>query len=191
MSHNANKKNSALALVATIAALPLLVSPAQSFAAQRALIIGAGDYQVLDADLIGIDADMEMMMEVALHLGFADDEIRVLHDEDATYANIESAMTTWVREGVTEEDNVFIYFSGHGSRVADTNGDEEDGIDEIFLPTDAYIRRNRQPNEPRFGNVVFDDQIATWLDAIPTAQLIVLIDSCYSGSITRLSLIHI
>ncbi len=179
------KKNSALALVAGILITPFGPLPTNIMAAQRALIVGAGDYQVLDADLIGIDVDVEMMLEVAMHLGFSEDEIRVLHDEDATYANIEAAMTTWVRDGVTAEDKVFIYFSGHGSRIADNDGDEADGIDEVFLPTDAFIRRNRQPGEPRFGNIVFDDQIAAWLEAIPTTQTVVLIDSCYSGSITR------
>jgi hypothetical protein len=152
---------------------------------QRALIVGVGDYAALDADLTGIDVDMEMMTEVAINLGFADDEIKVLYDADATLENIERAMTTWVRDGVRTGDTVLIYFSGHGSRVPDTNGDEEDGADEVYLPHDAYVRRNHRPGEPQFGNIVIDDEFATWLAAIPSRNVIVFFDSCHSGSATR------
>lgn len=176
---------SSVGLVEAILAAMLAVVATAATAAPRALIIGVGDYARLDADLIGIDVDMEMMTEVAINLGFAQEEISVLHDADATYANIEAAMTTWVRDGVTENDHVLIYFSGHGSRVPDTNGDEDDGVDEVLLTHDAFLRRDRQPGEPRFGNVVVDDQISEWLAAIPSRNVIVLLDSCYSGSATR------
>ncbi|HZL95024.1 MAG TPA: caspase family protein, partial [Vicinamibacterales bacterium] len=131
-------------MTATLAATLALVSTAAT-AAPRALIMGVGEYARLDADLIGIDVDMEMMTEVAINLGFAEEEIKVLHDAEATYANIEAAMTTWIRDGVTENDHVLIYFSGHGSRVPDADGDEDDGVDEVLLTHDAFLRRDLQP----------------------------------------------
>lgn len=177
-------KRSVDLMTATLAATLALVSTAAT-AAPRALIMGVGEYARLDADLIGIDVDMEMMTEVAINLGFAEEEIKVLHDAEATYANIEAAMTTWIRDGVTENDHVLIYFSGHGSRVPDADGDEDDGVDEVLLTHDAFLRRDLQPGEPRFGNIVLDDQIAEWLAAIPSRNVIVFLDSCYSGSATR------
>ena len=34
-----------------------------------------------------------------------------------------------------------IYMSGHGTQIPDDNGDEDDGLDEAFLPVDASRRR--------------------------------------------------
>jgi metacaspase-1 len=33
-------------------------------------------------------------------------------------------------------DVVFVHYSGHGGRVRDTSGDEEDGYDETLIPVD-------------------------------------------------------
>lgn len=32
-----------------------------------------------------------------------------------------------------------IYYSGHGSNIKDTNGDEDDGLDEIIIFDDDFI----------------------------------------------------
>lgn len=33
-------------------------------------------------------------------------------------------------------DTVFVHYSGHGGRVPDTDGDEDDGYDETLIPVD-------------------------------------------------------
>lgn len=49
-------------------------------------------------------------------------------------------------------DVVFVSFSGHGGRVVDTSGDEDDGFDESIIPVDfqeegQIIDDGRYPGE--------------------------------------------
>jgi hypothetical protein len=67
---------------------------------------------------------------------------------------------------------VFTY-SGHGTQVSDRNSDENDRYDEAICLYD--------------GNVV-DDDLRVILDGIhPQATLVVISDSCFSGSVTRIA----
>ena len=68
--------------------------------------------------------------------------------------------------------NVFFHYSGHGSQVKDTNGDEEDGMDEGVCMS---------------GRIVTDDEINHSLSLFPRVKnLIMVFDCCHSGSIADL-----
>ena len=54
---------------------------------------------------------------------------------EPTRANIESAFGDIVRKS-QPGDTVWIHYSGHGGRVEDQDGDEEDGFDETLIPVD-------------------------------------------------------
>src|SRR4029077_12715381 len=100
-------------LLSLLAGAPLLAPAA--LANPRALLIGVGD--VPNNALPAIDLDIDNMKKVAQVMGFRPGDIKVLFDEQATYANVRRALATWVREGVGPDDRVLIYFSGHGTRV--------------------------------------------------------------------------
>src|ERR1700694_885484 len=93
----------------------LLASPVQAH--PRALLIGVGD--IPHHELPAIHLDIDNMKKVAEVMGFAPGDIKVLFDQQATYANVKQALATWVRDGVGPNDHVLIYFSGHGTRVPD------------------------------------------------------------------------
>ena len=68
-------------------------------------------------------------------------------------------------------DDIVITFSGHGTNVADNDGDESDGRDEALCLYDAYL---------------IDDQIRDLFKLInPNAKLTFISDSCHSGTNTR------
>ncbi|MEM8983669.1 MAG: caspase family protein [Pseudomonadota bacterium] len=163
-------------------AFALFASPLQ--AEPKALLIGVGDYKTLDSDLFGIDVDMRTMTDVARSLGFAEDEITVLFDADATYRNIRAALRE-MGKTVGPKDNALIYFSGHGTRVTDLNNDEPDQVDEALVPHDAYFKPDAPETELRFGNLLIDDEFGELLDAINGDRVIVAIDACHSGTVTR------
>ena len=71
---------------------------------------------------------------------------------------------------------------GAGSNVPDLNGDETDGVDEVLVTHD--IRFNRSKTRPLTG-VVIDDKLGEMLDAIPSKHILVIVDACHSGTITR------
>ena len=72
-------------------------------------------------------------------------------------------------------DSIVITYSGHGTFVPDTNGDEPDGRDEALCPYDIDK-----------GNVLIDDEIHQLFGQRAKGVKIVLIsDSCHSGSVIR------
>lgn len=71
--------------------------------------------------------------------GFSESEMLILMDDGRSHPptkrNIEdsfSRMCQYSQAG----DVVFVHYSGHGGRVVDTSGDEEDGYDSTLIPVD-------------------------------------------------------
>lgn len=58
-----------------------------------------------------------------------------LSDLKPTKANIESSITRFVNNKNAGDTLVF-HYSGHGTRITDTDGDESDKLDEVIVPLD-------------------------------------------------------
>ena len=73
------------------------------------------------------------------YYGFQDEDITVLVDDGdhrpPTRANILAAYETVVRQSQAG-DAIFLHYSGHGTKLPDDNGDEDDGYDEALVPLD-------------------------------------------------------
>lgn len=88
-------------------------------------------------------------------------------------------------ETSTAGDFVYIHFSGHGSQQPElAKGSETDGLDEIFLPADTDLWKDRTVGVP---NALMDDEIGAALDAIRAKGAFVwfVVDACHSGTATR------
>ena len=132
-----------------------IVCATLAMAADRALIVGVGDYaQPNVSDLSGIDLDVDMMREVAERLGFR--QIRTLLDQQATYSRFKSLFEQWLIDGTRSGDRVLFYFSGHGMCVADQDDDEADGKDEALLLYDTQLSGR---------NALLDDELNTLFTA--------------------------
>lgn len=166
-------------IVFTFVIISLLFSTPSAQAANRALLVGIGDYQIKGADLPGIDKDVNMVRDVALKLGYKKDDIKVLLNKDATLKNIQNAINTWLIQGVTENDQVLFYFSGHGSQIFDKNKDEADRADEVLVTHDSSLGART------LNNVLVDDMFNEMLEKIPSENIFILIDACHSGTATR------
>ncbi len=161
----------------------LFISCENVIAAQKALLVGVGEYQIPNKELPGIDVDIQLMKEILARLGYAESEIKILHNKDATLQNIKKAITNWLVDGVQKNDRIVIYFGTHGSRIYDVDGDEEDQVDEVLLAHDAKFFTTKHGRTLK--NVVIDDDLANWLANIPSENIFVLVDACNSGSVTR------
>ena len=128
-------------------------------------------------DLPGIDLDVTMMQDVARNLGFKSSQITTLQNEQATYAAITREIGKL--SSVGRDDQVLVYFSGHGAHTPDTNGDEEDGQDEILIPHDV------RTDGGKWQNALLDDDFAKLLANIQSRRLLLLIDACHSGTATK------
>ena len=174
-------------LITSLFFAALLVIPSLSQGAKRALLVGINDYKYLPAkvsgkgtfsDLRGSLNDVSMMKEVLISkYGFSSHEIRVLTEKDASRKKIEETFNTWLVSGSKAGDLVLFFFSGHGSHVPDSSGDELDFWDEVLCPYDATI----------FGgkNIIIDDELGSWLRRLKGRDVVVIIDSCHSGTMTR------
>ena len=69
-------------------------------------------------------------------------------------------------------DFLFLTYSGHGGQVPDSNGDEEDGLDETWV---LYDRQ-----------VIDDELYGAWAKFQPGVRIFVLSDSCHSGTVDRM-----
>lgn len=93
-----------------------------------------------------------------------------------TRQNILAGMAALV-DGMVAGDEAVFHFSGHGSLVRDTNGDEATGFDSCLCPIDYDA-----PSAS--GGVVTDDEIRTLLvNRVPRgARLYAILDCCHNGS---------
>lgn len=157
-----------------------------------ALFIGIADYKNFapppgepgHTDLHGPGNDVERMRLSLRRFGFAgDSNVRVLRDSAASRRGI-AAGFRWLAERATDSgDVVVIFYSGHGSRARDLNGDEArttpgDTTDEALVPWDASNTSDPQ-------QLVLDDQIGQWLAQLGTKNVTMIVDACFSGTMTR------
>lgn len=161
--------------------IALACSPA--IAEQRALLVGVGKYQLPDADLPGIDLDLERMREALFVMGFEDRQIKSLLDEEATAMNITRGIQTWLTDGVGPDDRVIFYFGGHGTNVRDIDGDEDDGVDEILMAHDTRVFE--EDGKATVAGVISDDMLAKMIGNIKSRNIWIIVDACHSGTVTR------
>jgi len=159
----------------------LLLGARAADARPRALLIGVGD--VPNNALPAIDLDIDNMRNVAVDMGFAPGDIKVLFNEQATYASVRQALATWVRDGVGPDDHVLIYFSGHGTRVPDPSPGNVSGVDDALVLHD--VRRTHIQGRATLKNVLIGHEFGAALAAIPSRDVLVLVDACHSGTATR------
>jgi hypothetical protein len=147
-----------------------------------ALIVGISDYinfgNEIGGDLPGARNDARDMRNVLIaQKGFNPENIHMLLDQEATKAAILKEFKEWLPSVVQPGDFVTFIFAGHGSQMWDTNGDEEDGLDETICPSDVVKGDSR--------NDIPDDELNSLLKSIPTDNVTVYLDNCHSGSGTR------
>ena len=161
------------------------VSLAQS-RGDRALLIGINRYPDNTInDLQGTINDARNMRDLLVgHLGFDANQILLLTDEQATRAGILEGIRDWLVAGTKPGARALLYFSGHGYRQRDQDGDEPDGRDEALVPHDARLT-STMSNPARYANLILDDEIGALFDDLVDRQAYLIVDSCFSGTITR------
>ncbi len=139
-----------------------------------AVIIGINDYESdFIQDLNYSEADARYLYDMLIRFGRYDpNHIKMLLGADATYANIKDKIY-WLGDVARDEDDVFFYFSGHGTRIEDRDDNEDDKMDEAFCPFETDLNRE--------SSVILDDEIGHWFNRIRSKQIIVVLDCCHSG----------
>lgn len=143
-------------------ARPLL--PDVEFGTYHALIIGNNDYP----DLPSLETPVNDALAVARVLeekyGF---KTQVLVNADR-YAILQTLNS--YRERLSENDNFLLYYAGHGTL-------DEKNSRGHWLPIDAH------PSIP--ANWISNVTITEYLNTFEAKHIMVIADSCYSGTLTR------
>ena len=113
----------------------------------------------------GCEHDVDNMVKVVSSAGKY--EINTLKTKQATASAILAGIGSAART-LKSGDLFVFYYSGHGGRKKDTSGDEADKYDETLVAYDKEI---------------LDDELAKlWLEFAPGVRIVMLSDSCNSGT---------
>jgi uncharacterized caspase-like protein len=147
---------------------------------QLAVVVGVGQYKNSEIpDLEGPPNDARRMYDVltGASYGFPKANMCLLLDADASRAGFERAFDGLI-ERAHPDDAVVFYFAGHGSQAKDQDGDEPDEHDETLILHDS-----------RTGDVhdLRDDELNGMLGRLAsrTRNVLIILDSCNSGTATR------
>ncbi len=164
-----------------------------------ALLIGIDDYYQLSArpwPRLHTGRELDALRQILIsRWSFSSQDILLLSNHQATKEGIKQAFRDHLINKVRPGDIVFIHFSGHGQQLVDDNGDELDGLDESLVPYDAIDRSAAAGAKTN----IRDDELQQWLRELAArlhegttqrGSITVSIDSCFSGTVTRGSLVE-
>lgn len=180
MKHLMKKTTYITALLALILTC-VLPSEAKT---RRAVVIGLGEQ--LDKSWNKINGDKDVLLVVSMLKANRFSDIVTLTNKKATKAGIVNAFNSLINRS-QKGDIIYIQFSGHGQMMTDLNGDENDGLDEAWIPYDAYLKYcSKDKGEKHLS----DDEIARYLTRLRSkigreGVIAVVVDACHSGDSTR------
>jgi hypothetical protein len=120
-----------------------------------------------DGALQACENDADTMVAIAQKQGY---ETFSLKTRAATRQAVRDAINA-ATQRLKPGDTLVLSYSGHGGQVRDTNGDEDDGLDETWCLYDGEI---------------VDDELAVWWSRFqPGVRIVVYSDSCHSGSVIK------
>ena len=158
-----------------------VVKPIQSVKrlTRKALLIG-NNYPKSSCPLNGCINDINDMASHLKSRGWNANEIE-LKTEATKLATIFSLSSIASQSWIRNLDFVYVHYSGHGTQVADVNGDEaEDGLDEAICPADFQT-----------AGVITDDFMNSLCKMFnPRTKVRFVFDACHSGSCLDLPITH-
>ena len=129
--------------------------------------VSAAAYGGWEGTLAACEFDANDMAAIAVSIGI---EPTVLLTKKATRANLLSGMRA-AAKALIAGDFFLLTYSGHGGQVPATNADEPDGQDETWC---------------LYNGQFIDDELYVELARfVAGVRVLVLSDSCHSGSVTR------
>lgn len=143
---------------------------------RKALLIGINYIGSANALNGCVNDILNMKNFLTTEFNMKDEDIIMLNEANPalvpTRANIIKYIN-WLTADATANSRLFFHYSGHGTNIADNNGDENDRRDECIVPVD-YDK----------NGLIVDDELRLHLvDVLPEGcQLFTIFDCCHSGT---------
>ncbi len=143
-----------------------------------AVIAGVSQYANPVYNLNYGDADANSLYQSLLNsTNWNPANMVLLVNSQATKAAIRNAVNQ-MGSRMGSNDYLVFYFSGHGAYGADVPPlDESDGKDEYLIPHDTL--------DTTWANDIRDDELEEWVNALPSGNVAVILDSCFSGGMYK------
>lgn len=133
-----------------------------------AVVIGIENYRIIPkAEFAANDARV-IYESLTKQMGYPKKNVLILMNEKSTKGDIERALEGWLKNQVDKDSRVFIYYAGHGAP------DPPSG-EAYIVPYDgdlSYIEKTAYPLK----------RLNKTLSELPTRNVVVVIDSCFSGA---------
>jgi len=147
-----------------------------------ALIIGISNYQdtripKLDCTVPDAQAVFDLLTDPDM-AGFEKENVKILLDEEGTLNKIKDAISNWLFKNADEDSTVIIFFAGHGGVEEDRFGIETDHLAKYLLPYDTLF-------DNFSASALSNSDFNMFLRSIKSKRLVVFMDSCYSGGVTK------
>ena len=140
---------------------------------KNALLIGI-NYVGTENELYGCMNDANSINNLLLMRGFKD--IKVLTDNTSEKPTRDIIINQFINllTNTDNGDTIFLFYSGHGSYMSDTNNNEKTKNDQLIVPLDL--------------NIIVDDELKSIINnhLKNNVTLIALFDSCFSESVLDL-----
>ncbi|OGX03640.1 MAG: hypothetical protein A3K11_00850 [Nitrospirae bacterium RIFCSPLOWO2_12_FULL_63_8] len=123
--------------------------------------------QIPKAEFATRDAK-DMAQFLTSQAGYREENVILRLNEQATKSDMEKYFEAWLKNNVDANSSLFVYFSGHGAPRAETG-------EAYIVPYDgdpAFIEQTGYPLKRLYQT----------LEKLPTANIIVMLDSCFSGT---------
>lgn len=119
-------------------------------------------------ELAACEFDAEDMFALSTGRGFTASKLLT---KEATSTALLDALES-ASDDLGDGDILLLTYSGHGGRIPDTSGDEDDQMDETWVLYDRQL---------------LDDELyAAYASFSPGVRIAVFSDSCHSGTVTRM-----
>lgn len=151
-----------VAVVLSLAVLP-------AFAENHALIMTISAYRAGITRLEGVKHDAASARSIAKKMGVKDENMRVYRDEQLTLAGVRRAFDELYNR-IGADDQVFIYYSGHGGRERVKGPVDRCAESLITVEGDNFIDHELERNLKRLSEKAH--------------KLVVFLDACHSGGVT-------
>lgn len=141
----------------------------KGFQMKKAICAGINNYPGSSNDLKGCVNDANDWSNLLRLNGF---EAKIILNSKVTRKTILAELENLITSAQADDTIVFTY-SGHGTNVIDTSGDEDDSYDEAL-----YV----------YDGILLDDELRAVIQKTkPGVHLVIISDSCFSGTVTRVS----
>jgi len=134
-----------------------------------AIVIGVEKYRQKLPKADYADNDARIMAEYLTKvMGYPEENIVMLINDRALKSDLEKYLGKWLHNNVEKDSSVFIYYSGHGAPNPKTG-------DAFLVPYDgdpSFIEETGYPLKRLYAK----------LDKLPAREIIVVLDSCFSGA---------